>query len=285
MLGLLKADLYRVLKDKLFIVLLVICVVTAIGIPLLYFFIFQVIAAISETDVREKTSAIGLALTVYAPFSNSGLVLAIFMIIIIGKDYSNGTVRNKIAMGKSREEVFFANLLVTIIFVVGIMTLYAFLTYLIGWTFFNSGVTFENLGTILAKFVLETLGWALLACMISFFTNAMKTSGLAVILYIAIGLGLSVAGAITGAAAENLGLLGSGYEFAAGVFRFLTNINCVYGMSTTIPGSTSLIAVVDGVITSSLNGEFYAEYLISLVAFAGLFVGFGYMIFNNRDLK
>lgn len=280
MLGLIKADLYRVIKDKLFLILSIICVVIAIFYTLIYFAAIYFISTEAGLDVRSACGAYGLALSMLGPGSGFGLPCGIFMIIILHKDFSNGTVRNKITMGKSRKQVYFANLIVSLICILGFMFAHFLISFVLSTIFFNPGFTWDNVLPYLGRTVLIFLGWAVLVCIVNFLTIAIKGVGPAIVLYVVFTLGLTYLGTLTGAVSAivtNEGL--------QAFLTFLTNFNFTYAITTTLPGSSGIYAVLGAVQNAPLTAEFYVEFLLSLVFFGGLSVGFGLLIFIKADLK
>ena len=116
MIDLLKADLKRAVKDKLFIVLSIIAVVFAFITPLLYKFIFEImevdVESMQELDIISGTiNAKAMFFGAFSLGNNFGLILPLFVAIIICKDFSSGTIRNKIICGKSRASIYFSLLI------------------------------------------------------------------------------------------------------------------------------------------------------------------------------
>jgi hypothetical protein len=98
--GLLKADFKRVFKDKLLIVMGILAVVFALITPLLYALLFsganEMVAGMVGGIVSAKSNF-------FASFSvgnNLGLIAPVLLAIVLCKDFSFGTVRNKIIAGK-----------------------------------------------------------------------------------------------------------------------------------------------------------------------------------------
>ena len=109
MLRLLKTDLLRVIKDKLFIVVCILCVGFALFTPTIYK-LLELLLTEDEADILFG-SLFQAKDIFYASFSltnNFGLILPILLSIIICKDFTYGTVRNKIICGHSRTNVFFS---------------------------------------------------------------------------------------------------------------------------------------------------------------------------------
>ncbi len=51
----------------------------------------------------------GLDTVLFAPYIVTGILIAVFCSIFIGKEYGNGTIRNKLVVGHSRSSVYLAN--------------------------------------------------------------------------------------------------------------------------------------------------------------------------------
>ena len=98
---LLKTDLRRMLKDKLFLVAIFIGLGLALFTPLIYKVLVLVLeeAAEMEDIFGMLFTAKGILGTSFAPLNNFGLILPVFLAIIIYKDFSYGTIRNKIISG------------------------------------------------------------------------------------------------------------------------------------------------------------------------------------------
>ena len=124
MANLLKTDLRRILLDKLFIVCCILCVVFALFTPLLY----ALIVAILGVDIEILalfTNAKSLFFTSFNPSGNFGLVVPILLAVVLGKDFSHGTVRNKIICGKKRRDIFFSMFLSATIVMCVLMLMHA----------------------------------------------------------------------------------------------------------------------------------------------------------------
>ena len=96
MLNLLKTDLKRVLKDKLFIILCIIAGVFSLITPLLYKGLYVLMGG---DDFLGMFSAKGLFFRSFVPGDNLGLIAPVLVAIALCKDFSHGTVRNKIISG------------------------------------------------------------------------------------------------------------------------------------------------------------------------------------------
>ena len=276
MLNIIKADLYRIIKDKLFIVLLIICAVMALIFPLFYGIILRAV----DTEV---VNPFGLTISALQPFSNFGLICSIFVMIILNRDYSTGTIRNKVIIGKSRLEIFLSELVIALILILGIMLTYAMLTFVFSCLTMFSTLKIDDLGIFFASLGLQLLGWVALTCIMVFFTKALKGIGGAIALYIAIGLVLTTVGSFSSLINAVSGQTG---EYINQVLR---NLNIFYVMGSYIPGQISpLYALLSsgGLAADVGYGyEFLLEYILSASLFGFGAAALAFVIFNKRDLK
>lgn len=115
---LLKADLYRIFKSKLFLIAALLALVFPVLTVLLYFGLDKLIAATSELQSMMNMNMTGLNMTgqqllseQFVLSSNMGLILPIFITLFVAGDISNGTLRNKIIAGRSRTAIYFSHLI------------------------------------------------------------------------------------------------------------------------------------------------------------------------------
>ena len=104
MANLLKVDFKRVLKDQLFMVICIVAGAFALITPLLYVALFGSL----EGEMEQMLSMMGITIDAKTMFfqtfslsNNSGLAIPILLSVILTKDFSQGTVRNKIISGYS----------------------------------------------------------------------------------------------------------------------------------------------------------------------------------------
>lgn len=100
MLKLLSANFIRLWKDKIF--WLGFCVLTAFGA------IDRIGVSMDTMEEHYLEEAFWIQALVI------GLVLAVFVSIFVGVEYENGTIRNKIASGHFRSDIYLANVIVCI---------------------------------------------------------------------------------------------------------------------------------------------------------------------------
>lgn len=77
------------------------------------FFVFLIIANYRDTKLYPDYYHYTSDTLMFAPFMISGLFASCFTGMFLGSEFSYGTVRNKLVIGKSRADVYLANLIVT----------------------------------------------------------------------------------------------------------------------------------------------------------------------------
>jgi len=132
---LIKTDLRRILKDKLFLVVTILCAVFGVITPVLNKLIYSLVGMMDIADVA--VSAKDMFFSSFSPSNNMGLIAPILLTIVICKDFSQGTVRNKLISGKTRTEVFMSTFISTVIVTVGVILLHALITLAFSLPFFK----------------------------------------------------------------------------------------------------------------------------------------------------
>ena len=195
MLRLIKADLFKTIKSKLSLIVLIIAVVFPILIVFLYLGINALFEAGLEGDMGfDLFSAKTIMGSTYSLSNNVGIVLPIFAAILVGLDMSNGTLRNKIIAGHSREKVYFSHLIVSIIFNVVIITIYALVTVGFSLIFFKYGkeINKEEILNIIYFYILGTFTYIFVATLSTFLSLNLKSNALAIIIMVVINLLMAI---------------------------------------------------------------------------------------------
>lgn len=128
--NLLGSDLTRFRKDKLFIWILLLAVIFAILIPLTQWL------PLRNMDAAEMSAAgFGLKNIFFYVIDINGYlcsIVPILIAVILFKDFSQGTIRNKLIAGTSRTSVFFSTYLTALIWLVCITMLHVFIALGLG---------------------------------------------------------------------------------------------------------------------------------------------------------
>lgn len=279
MLDLLKVDFKRVLKDKLVLVVCIIAGVFAIITPFLYLVIF---AGVGMEDM-EDMALLGLGVNGKAQFfdffslgNNLGLIAPVLLAIAICKDFSQGTVRNKIISGKSRTSVFFSMLTVCFTVMFAIMLLGALLTLGISLIFFpfqNTDFVASDVGYFLLSILFEAILYAFVAAFLCFLCASMKNVGLVIVGYIAFVMAMTFVTSLL-----QIGEM----MIDAKVFDTPEAVRKVIGFLQDVNVFNFASVIGKGVTYST--GEILCCILSPLIGAVG-FTAWGVAAFNRRDLK
>ena len=247
---------------------MIVCIIGgafALVTPLLYKVLFSAIDA--EELLGAVTSAKSIFFEAFLPGSNFGLIVPVLLSIIICKDFSFGTIRNKIIIGKSRVSIFLSMFISSATVLCATVLAHALLTLFISLIFFDyqaGQFTAGDFGYLMLSILFEMLVYIFIAALISFLSVFMKNVGLAIVMYIAINFIFTIIGSIVMVAsliAEEKNI----------ILEFLHNIN---------------------IFTSSLIGtgssyEFKDIMYIVLTPIIGtsLFVFLGITVFKKKDIK
>lgn len=279
MTGLLKADFRRVFKDKLLLVMVILAAVFASITPLLYAFMTAGMGELTDEMTKEALAAMYSSKSqFFQSFSignNLGLIAPVLLAIVLCKDFSFGTIRNKIIAGKSRSQIFLSLFITCSVVLVYVMFLHAFITLGISLIFFEyqpDPFTAADLGYFFQSLLFELLTLLFVSAMLSWLCASRKNVGLVIVLYIAIAFVLVIAGSIIQVSASVMESLG-GNETTVSVLRFLDRINVV-------SSSTYYIGMGE---SYELEDVLY----LTIPALAGIagFLGLGILKFNKKDFK
>ncbi len=224
-------DLKRILKDKLFLVTCILAGVFALINPVLNKVLFEIL------DMSDMLGAIinakSMLFTAFLPGDNLGLIMPILIAIVVCKDFSQGTVRNKIISGKSRAAIFISHLLSSATVICALMLFHALLTLGVSLCFFSYqevAFTAADFGYLMASLLFEMIVYFAVAAIVTFIATLAKNMGICILLYLAVSFGSSIVGAIFQVAGAFLDPTSKGY----GIVEFLNALN-IY--TSTIIGS------------------------------------------------
>ena len=273
MLNLIRADLKRVVKDKLFLICSIIALAFAIINPLLYEVLFSMAGANEQqlAMLGVLPTAKSLFFQSFLPGNNFGLIMPILLGIVLCKDFSYGTIRNKLIAGHSRAKVFLSMLITCIITMCGIMLVQGIVTLGISLIFYEySTVAFSlaEFGYVLISLLFEILIYITISAILCFLCVFMKNSGVCAVVYIAIAFLLSIIG---GVFLITTSLVSPEKKALIDLLDFLAKSNI---FSTTIVGAGT---------SYSLKEVLYI--LIPNIVSSALLITFGILVFNKKDLK
>ncbi len=270
---LLKADLKRVVHDKLFLISCIIGGVFALIGPLMYKAIFAFMGA--DDQMLEMMGAMPTAKSMlfqaFLPGGDLGLILPILITIVLCKDFSYGTIRNKIIAGHSRVKIFLSMLITSCIIVCGLMLAQALLSFGVSLIFFEySSVAFSigELGYLLASILLEMLVYITICSVVCFLCVFMKNAGASVVMYVGVNFLLTIIGSIF---MVSFAFADPEKKLTYNALKILNNTNI---FTSTIIGSGTKYTL-----------EQISYIVIPCVLFTTLFVLLGALVFKKKDLK
>lgn len=281
MLNLLGSDLKRIFKDKIFIVICVLGALFAIVIPLIYFIIFAVIDRFAAGGFDYASLGFGFSgkemfFNFFNPGNNFGIILPVLVIVIILKDFSYGTIRNKLICGYSRTQIYFSYLISTFIVIVSVILTFALIT--LGLTTLLTiknlnPLTLNNFLYFLVSTLFMILGYMFITSLVVFIGSLIKNIPLTIIIQVALTMGFTMVSTFL-----QLGvglLMFSDNEILINISKVLNVIdNCnIYGAITSVIGKIS---------------EYKLENILYLtiipIICSGLLTLFGVLIFKKRDI-
>ena len=171
MIKLLKAGFFRLKKDIIF-----------------WLFVFLTIGIVGFTLFRYSTNeGVHLDKIVNEFVMYIGLFIAIFVSIFVGKEHSQGIIRNKIIVGHSRISIFLANLIISIIASFLCEIVYLALVFLIGIPLFGQlQMSFSQFAMVLLNTVLVIISFCSIFNFISMICSEITVSTtICIILFIA----------------------------------------------------------------------------------------------------
>ena len=273
---LLKVDLKRIFKDKLLLVVAIIGVVLALTTPLIYKFIYLFLGA-DDTDLLG--SLLSIKTMFYSSFSlsnNIGFIIPVFLLIIMSKDFSYGTIRNKIISGSSRTNVFLSMFISCSIVIVLAMLAYAALNGLLTVALFSNemaSITKEGVLYFVLSILFEILIYIFIAALLSFINVFAKNAGLKIILYVALAFGLIMIYSIVQVSMSVLIINGTENQLLIDLLEALLKLNVFYS-------NAGIIGAVDKYIAEDI-----IYILVSTILGTGLFVFLGLVSLNKKDIK
>lgn len=275
--NLLKNDLLRIIKDKTIIVVLIISVALAFSRPLfnaLPGYIYNNLYPENPINVRESAAAFSLFLDSFSITGIIGLLAPILISILISKDISFGTIRNKIILGYSRTKIFVSYLLSSLICYLILMFGYSLLTLLFSFIYFNPFPVDINQGLYVAYMFLKMffyiLVYAFILSFVMWLRISLKGNASTITLYIVFIFGLELLGALTHLISDLFIDLGGFGKF--NIFTFLSNINPIYYINNYLNESKIYLSDILWIT-------------IPTVLYTSFNVFMGTLILNKKDIK
>ncbi len=269
--NLIKTDLIRVVKDKLFLVVCILCVVFAAITPLLYKGIYLLEPSLVEMLGSDMVSPIGQFFSAFSLGNNFGPIAPILIVLILCKDFGHGTIRNKIISGHTRLSIFGAMFCVCAIVMMALIFAHAVLTMLLSMVLFPDAKIAVNGQYFMLSLLFEVLVYLFMAAFLTWMWASMKNTGLVIVVYVATVFGMSLLATILMAAETALTFSDVNPNLLKAL-QIFQNCNLFY--------SSALIGVGEEYTTREI-----LCYLLSPAVFGGGLLNWGFLSFRKRDLK
>ena len=275
--NLLKHDFYRIFHSKLALISLIIVAAFALALPAIFFGLEALVnIGIDEITTDADVTLFGAQFMFglsYSLSTNVGIIVPIFGSIFVISDIRQGSTRNKLIRGYKKIEIFSSQSIVSMSYILTIITTYTVLTFLFSSLFFG----FPDLGNV---DILASLGQILLMGTVEFIFvsslvvfGAYVTKNIALTILIIYGFALLM---------TLLATLVSGLPFLE-KYQILMDLIPTYGSSV-----LSGLGAVSGTDTDIQMTLPIVDCVVNIIATLGFSVlnGFlGFLVFNNRDVN
>lgn len=238
--NLLSCDLHRIRKDKLFWIGVLVATIFAIAVPLLLWVLYRNMDT-SALDVLGMTiNGKSLFFAAFNISADLGLVAPPLIAVILFKDFSQGTIRNKIIAGNKRTSIFLSIYISSLIAVLGITLLYAFLTLgvsLLVFPYQQDPFGWQDFWYLLGSLGLNLNLYLFVAALITCISVSSKSTGAVVLKCLGVTMGASIVTTLLTGGITAMQALG-GQDALLKILKFLQNIN-VYHYITVIGTGTA----------------------------------------------
>ena len=268
--GLLKADFYHVRKSKLSLVILILAVVFPFLMTLLYVGIEVLTTNLAGgTEDVSMFTANMLLNSVFSLTNNIGMVIPVFAGILVCNDIANGTLRNKVICGNRRSEIYLSHLIVSIVFCVVTVLIYAGATAAFGAIFFD----FEEVEALQAVYWAANgvMTFVYIATVATFLAMTCRSTAPTIIFTIVFSIAL-------------LGIVSLLGFVDTEKYKYLLHLVPTYSSSAFSIGGINM-ADFFGPSSSITQATAFWEGIASFVFFGILNTVLGIVIFNHRDIK
>ncbi len=260
---LITVDAFRHRKDILWKVALIVIAVIAVmngGI----FFLAKVLT--DEEEFLQLLCGRSMFGSGYSISGNVGLLTVLFAGVIVCKDFSMGTIRNKMIRGYSRDKIFLSGLLVNCVAVVlfvtiNVLVLFGAITLALGY-----GAPFDlaELGEMCKIVLCGTMLYLAMSALVTLLAFSTQSTVMTIVIYIAIILGMDIV-YVTLQTMVNLGTLPE-----------------VFGKIVGLLPSQQCMELVE---IGTLGAKDVLRIVLANAIYTVVFAGMGLMIFRKRDVK
>lgn len=289
--NLLKADFFKIFKDKLFFALCISVGALSVVVPMIYIGIDK-IASFGEEVEEHFFSAIDLLGLLFSLTSVVGILVPVFTAIILNRDFRSGVIRNKLTSGKNRTTVYLAALIENLILGIGFTLIFAFIGFIFGLVFlpFSLNENYVISTELLHIFFVLLINICVLAfhcSVITFFIYSTRSLALAIIIpYVFVNVCSTITSLTSMLAMYELSKHPESHLIG---FKILEIINFYGGkealLSSFMSNNFSIFALTGGAEYSIFDVYHIVGYTVIPLVLAGLLNYLGITIFRKKDLK
>ncbi|NLN50260.1 MAG: hypothetical protein GX149_01370 [Acholeplasmataceae bacterium] len=262
--NLIKAEFYRLRKDKVALIGIIVAFGMMAFSILMNLILKGVFSAIEDDLGVSIMSGLFLFKSSFEPANNMGLIMLIFGAIILIRDFSQSTIRQKIIFGYTRKQIFFASVIVITAYVIGVMVLVSILSLILGSLLFGySSVPFKpaDIYYLLGVLGLYLLIYSVYLLITLFFGYLTKSIGATIGIVFGFTIVLLIFSGV-------FGMIANHYSW----MKFFVKINPSYGPQVLL--QTTSIKASDALYIS-----------LSSIVYITLTIFGGYLVFKKSDIK
>lgn len=278
MIKLINANLRRLLKSKILYIDMIVC-----GILSLY-----IVFANYSPEIQAGESPVKINDVFFIMYQIFEIIISAAIGLEVGTEYSDGTIRNKIIVGHTRRNIYFATLFTNII-----STLILILTHTV-ITLIPAILLFKDLGTSVLNFVAFTLCSMLaLLCMAALFSaicmncsNRAVSSVIAIVISIFLILGANAVGSKLAEPEMTYDGITITVEGGVQFGEYIKNPAYLEGTKRDIYQFVYNLLPTGQIMQICSDSEAELQILaIMSVASTAFYTAVGYVLFNKKDIK
>lgn len=194
--NLLKADFFRLFKDKSALVGLIITAALSVISVVFLYLVFEFLMEIPEgtPGIPIYTGEVMMK-SAFQASNNAGMILAIIIGMIATKDFSHNTVRQKTIYGHKRTNIYLSQLITVVVYAAVVMVINAVISLVLGSIFFGyttSGFVVNDILYILYALGMGILLYIVMASLVMMIAFLTKSTGLTVVISIGLSFFITI---------------------------------------------------------------------------------------------
>ncbi|MBO4703884.1 MAG: ABC transporter permease [Bacilli bacterium] len=271
MINLLKADFFRVLRTKIVYISLIIAVILPLFIAVVNGLTAMATASLYSEGYEPSPAGDTLLGNTFSPVMSFSYIFAVFPVIVIMMDFGNGTLRNKIIHGYTRQQIYAAHFIVSLIHITAITLIFVTTNVVSALVLGISEVPADLISAYLVYYLVGFLGVVMVASLGCCMALSLGNAG-AIVITILGTLVLTYLGSIIGLILR--------LNDVTDMEHFL----CFFPSYLTETLSSYLLYPTPSDIPH-IEPMYIVEAVSGVLLLSGGFYGLGSFIFSKRDFK